>query len=379
MLVSGRIAGAARQGGAVWSVLQYLLGLQELGHVVHFVEPLERTGWAQGVPGGLPSEARYAEQVLSAAGLDGQWSFVDAETSTSHPRPFAELVAVARATDVLINVSGLLPVDEWVRAIPIRIYLDVDPAFTQLWQEVQGIDMGLGGHTHHVTVGLPPGGPGSPVPSCGVDWISSVPPVVLRHWPVADGPGTGSVTSVGNWRSYGTIVHQGTRYGQRAHSLRLLVDLPSRCSDPLVLALAIDPAERRDLDLLRRSGWVLVDPQAAAGTPSSYRRFIRRSKAELGVAKSGYVVSCSGWFSDRSACYLASGRPVVAQDTGFSRYLPTGEGLFAFDGVESAAEMLGEVSGDYQRQAAAARRIAEEYFDSNVVLSSLLERVGAGS
>lgn len=376
MLVSGRIAGAARQGGAAWSVLQYLLGLRELGHVVHFVEPVGMPSVAP-AGGGLPPEARYAARVLSAAGMGGHWSLVDQDRRKSHPRPYAQLVEIARAADVLINISGVLQHDELVRVVPIRAYLDVDPGFTQLWQEVEGIDMRLDGHTHHVTVGLCLGDPDIPVPSCGVEWIHSLPPVVLRHWPAARPPANGPVTSVGNWRSYGTIVHDGTRYGQRAHSLRELADLPSRCADRLVLALGIDPTEHRDLDLLCRSGWVLVDPQAVAGTPRSYRSFVRASKAELGVAKSGYVLSRCGWFSDRSACYLASGRPVVAQDTGFSRHLPTGEGLFAFDGVDAAAGMLAEVSGDYGRHAAAARRIAEDHLDSKIVLGSLLERVGA--
>lgn len=361
----------------MWSVLQYILGLQELGHEVHFVEPLQQARNAQEATGGLSASARYAEQLLSAAGLDGQWWFVDPETRASYPRPYAELLAIARAADILINVSGLLSVEELVQRIPIRVYLDVDPLFTQLWQEAEGIDMGIDGHTHHVTVGMALGGPDSRIPSCGVDWITTLPPVVLRHWPVAGSTSNGAVTSVGNWRGYGAIVHEGTQYGQRAHSLRQLIDLPSRCADQLVMALAIDPSEHRDLKLLRSRGWVLVDPQVVAGTPRSYRRFIRQSKAELGVAKSGYVLSHCGWFSDRSACYLASGRPVVAQDTGLSRYLPTGKGLLAFNGVEDASEMLREISGDYESHAATARQIAEEHLDSKIVIGSLLERVGA--
>jgi len=362
----------------VWSVLQYVLGLRAMGHAVHFLEPFRWASSTQRKSFELLADARYAQRVLSAAGLDGQWSFIDPDTRVSYPRPYADLVDIARSTDVLINISGLLSaVEELVQLVPIRVYVDVDPVYTQLWQEVEGVDMGLSGHTHHVTYALAAGFGGSRVPSCGVHWIRSLPPVVLRHWPVARPRRNGSVTSVGNWRSYGTIIHDGIHYGQRAHSFRPLVRLPSLSSERLVQALTIDPTDYGDIELLSDSGWVLVDPKVVAGTPQSYREFIRGSKAELGIAKSGYVVSRCGWFSDRSACYLASGRPVVAQDTGFSNFLPVGAGLFSFEGVDDAAAMLQALCEDFEWQADAARRIAEEFLDSKVVLGSLLERIGA--
>jgi hypothetical protein len=128
---------------------------------------------------------------------------------------------------------------------------------------------------------------------------------------------------------------------------------------------------------LAANGWQLVDPANVATTPSSYQEFIQKSKAEFGIAKSGYVASCCGWFSDRSICYLASGRPVIAQDTGFTRFLPTGEGLFAFQTSEDVVAAVRALHADYGRHARAARAIAEEYFESDKVLTRLLQGIGA--
>ena len=144
-----------------------------------------------------------------------------------------------------------------------------------------------------------------------------------------------------------------------------------------MLALGIHPEEKRDVQALRENNWELLDPIECVGSPGGYREFIQGSKAEFGIAKSGYVVSQCGWFSDRSACYLASGRPVLAQETGFSRFLPTGEGLFAFTTTDEVLSAITEMNRDYARHRRAARDLAEQHFDSRRVLSRLLESVGA--
>ena len=153
--------------------------------------------------------------------------------------------------------------------------------------------------------------------------------------------------------------------------------MPKLAGSRFQVALGIHPDEQRDLEALRANGWELVDPVRAACTPDRYAEFIRASKAEIGIAKSGYVASRCGWFSDRSACYLASGRPVVAQETGFARFLPTGEGLLAFESLEDAVACVEEVERDYPRHSSAARAIAEQHLDSDRVLSSLIERLGS--
>jgi hypothetical protein len=253
--------------------------------------------------------------------------------------------------------------------------LDLDPVFTQLWHANEGVDMRLDAHTHFVTISDAIGRSDSTIPSCGRDWLPTLPPVVLDEWPVATRLEHRAITTVGHWRSYGSIHHAGVQYGQKVHSLRPLIGLPSRTSGRFALALAIHPDETNDLDALRENGWTLLDPAAVASTPDHYRRFVQGSWAEFGLTKAGYVLSDSGWFSDRSACYLASGRPVIAQDTGFGRRLPTGTGLFAFSTAEDVVAAIEELQRDYERHSAAARELAAIHLDSDRVLGALLDRL----
>jgi len=328
ILISGMIAGDPQQGGATWAVLQYVLGLRALGHDVKLVEPVERIE---------PRSEAYFREVVERFGLGDDAALLVSGTTETAGVGYERLARAAEGADLLLNVSGMLRDERLVAGPRLRAYLDLDPAFNQLWHVVEGIDVGLDRHERFVTVGLALGEPQCPLPTCGREWIKTLPPVVLADWPAAvDPPPTAAFTTVANWRGYGSIDWNGVRYGQKAHSLRLLLELPQRTPERLALALAIHPDETADLEALDRHGWELVDPVEAAGTPDRYRDFVRGSKGELGVAKSGYVASRCGWFSDRTACYLASGRPAVVQDTGFERWLPTGAGLHTFTDVEGA-------------------------------------------
>jgi hypothetical protein len=371
ILFSGMVAGDPHQGGASWAVLQYVAGLRSLGHEVVLVEPVPPDRLD---PAG--ETARYFDRLPL---LDGRAALLATGGERTVGLPFAELVRFACEADLLINVSGMLREERLLEPIPVRTFLDLDPGFNQAWHE-SGEDIGLDLHTHWVTVGQALGRGDCPVPTCGRTWIPTLPPVALDRWPRARGAASrDAFTTVGHWRSYGSIEHDGVRYGQRAHSLRELIELPRLVGCSFQLALGIHPDEAADLEALRDNGWELLDPLAVAGTPEAYAEFIRGSKAELSIAKSGYVASRSGWFSDRSACYLASGRPVVAQDTGFGDFLPTGEGLLAFDDSASAAAAVAAVEEDPDRHARAARALAEEHLDARKVLPSLLERLGRGA
>jgi len=208
--------------------------------------------------------------------------------------------------------------------------------------------------------------------------ITTPQPIVLAHWPVAGPVTRNALTTIANWRGYGSVEHDGVFYGQKAHSLRPLIDLPTRTPERFELALAIHPDETNDLAALAANKWNLLDPATVAGTPEHYREFVRGSNAEFGIAKSGYVASRCGWVSDRSLCYLASGRPVIAQDTGFGPFVPAGEGLFAFTTAPDVLAAIDAINADYVRHSRAAREIAVTYFDSDTVLARLLERIGVG-
>ncbi|MBT8397457.1 MAG: hypothetical protein HKO65_16530 [Gemmatimonadetes bacterium] len=375
-IVAGSIADVPGQGGGTWAVLQYVLGLKKLGWDVHLVEEIgEDRLLPQGVQLETSENARYFLDVARRFGLEGQATLVLSGTGRSVGATYGELVELCGRAEVLLNLSGVLRDPTLRGSARVRAYLDLDPAFSQLWHEVQGLDLGFDGHTHFLSVGLEMGSPSCSIPKCAVEWIPSLPPVVLSEWPFQPRPDQDCWSTVANWRGYGSVEWEGVRYGQKAHAFRELFRLPGLTRTRFEVALAIHPEEHSDLQALRDNGWNLVDPMVAAGTPDRYRRFIEGSTGELGVAKAGYVTAGCGWFSDRSACYLASGRPVIAQDTGFGPYLPTGSGLLSFRTVEEAAEGVKAVQAEYGRHAWAARQIARGFLDSDLVLSTLLENV----
>ena len=317
-----------------------------------------------------PEVEAYFGAIVSVFGLERRAALLE----PGEPLPFE-----ARP-DILVNISGMLRGEAFDASIPIRVYLDLDPAFNQLWHAVQGIDVGLEGHTHYVTVGQAIGRPGCSVPTCGLDWVGTLPPVVLDHWPVAERIVHDALTTVGNWRGYGSIEHEGVHYGQKAHSLRRFIELPTLTDERFALALSIHPDETRDLDALTANRWQLLDPARWPELRPRTRKFVQGSKAEFAVAKSGYVESRCGWFSDRSACYLASGRPAIVQQTGFERVPPDRRRpVRVRDGRRTCSRRSSELRRDYGRHARAARAIAEEYLDSDRVLTRLLTAVGAGA
>jgi len=377
IVVSGMIASDPHQGGAAWAVLQYVLGLRAMGHDVYLVEPIASLSvHPQGAALQDSTNARYFAAVMTAFDLTDRAALIVKDTHATVGLPYASLRHVTADADLLLNISGMLTDADLTGRIPRRVYLDLDPAFNQLWHAAQGVDMRFEGHTHFVTVGQAIGTPACPIPTDGRTWVPTLPPVVLSAWPMARGDSGGAWTTVGSWRGYGSIEHDGVLYGQKAHSLRRLLELPSRTRARIEPALAIHPGEVNDLAALQAHAWHIIDPATVTSTPADYQAFIQQSRGELGIAKSGYVESRCGWFSDRSACYLASGRPVVAQDTGFRHFLPTGEGLLTFNTTEEAGAALDAVEADYSAHRRRAREIAEAHFDANRVLGSLLDRVG---
>jgi hypothetical protein len=244
-----------------------------------------------------------------------------------------------------------------------------------MWRELGQADS-LSGHDDFVTIAENIGDERCSIPTCGLSWVTTPQPIALDWWPPAEG-GSG-FTSIGAWRGpYDPVEYGGRRYGLRAHEFRRFVELPSRTQASFEAALDIDPADEDDLELLRRNSWTLVPPGSVTADPYAYRGYIQGSAAELMIAKGMYVQTWSGWFSDRSICYLASGKPVLAQDTGFAHTYASGEGLLGFSELDEAIAGVEEICGNHERHAAAARVLAEDCFDSRKVLGRLLDKLGA--
>jgi hypothetical protein len=254
------------------------------------------------------------------------------------------------------------------------MYIDLDPGYTQIWREQYGIDMNLRDHDVHVTVGLNLGEADCPLPTCGIHWHKTVPPVVIDEWATTEVPRP-VYSTVAEWRGFGPVEWRGVWYHQKADEFKRIIDLPSRIRTPLEICLFMAPDEPDRIEL-ERHGWQLASPTLHATTADAYRDYIIGSRGEFTAVKQGYAAGRTGWFSDRSACYLAAGRPVIVQDTGIGKHLPTGAGLLTFTDTDSAAAAIEQVEGDYSRHAAAAAAFAREFLDSNVVLEKLLRLGG---
>jgi hypothetical protein len=224
----------------------------------------------------------------------------------------------------------------------------------------------------HFSYGTNVGRPGCTIPVRGIGWKPTVPPVVPELWQGAGPPDDAPLTTVANWGAYGGVTYEGEHYGQKDEEFLRLIDLPRRTSQKLELALS--GADQSVHDRLCEAGWATRDAGQEVSTDiATYRRYLFASRGEFSAAKHAYVKTHSGWFSDRSVCYLAAGLPVVLQDTGFSDWLPTGRGVLAFSTVDEAADCIARLNADYAGHRRAAREIAGQVFDYRVVLPKLLD------
>ena len=379
IVISGALAQRPGRGGHTWVLLQYILGLKRLGWDVLFLDRLEpgmsvdRSGVM--VPVDASHNLSYFLEVMSEFGLQEDFSIVCSGGTQFVGRTRSYVLERLRSAAFLLNIMGYLTDEELLGSAAKRVFLDIDPGFGQMWHHLNLADV-FRGHDDYVTIGENIGRSDCTIPTCGIEWITTPQPVVLDYWPVRAGAGE-AFTSIGTWRGpYSPIEYRGKTYGLRVHEFRKFAPLPRLSRQAFEVALDIHAAEANDLTLLADNEWVLVDPRVVARDPRAYQDYIGASKAEFMVAKNIYVQSNSGWFSDRSICYLASGRPVLAQDTGIRRLYPTGEGLVTFATIEEALAGVESISRDYDRHARAARALAEEFFDSNKVLGDLLNRLG---
>jgi len=359
-------------GGHSWHQLQYLVGLQRLGHRLTF---FEHYGWPSScydpVARGMTSDPRYGieylRRLLQPHGLDGDWCYL-AEDGTEHGMPRERLADLCRESDLYINLDNMnwIPELEHCRR---RITVDVDPVFTQIGAH------GLGGpfSRYHAlfTYGENVSRPGCDMPTAGVRWLPTRQPVVADLWPVAAGDPSAPLTSVLSWSAYGDREHEGRIYGQKDREFEPFFSLPRETGAAMELAVNPPEAVRRRLSA---GGWRLADPLEVSRDGQTYQRYIQGSRAEFCVAKHAYVSTRSGWFSDRSAGYLAAGRPAVVQDTGFSDFLPCGEGLLPYRTPQEAAANIRRLWHDYESHCQAARALVEECFDARRVLTDMIGR-----
>jgi hypothetical protein len=359
-----------------WHHLQYVLGLARLGHDVRFIEDSDDYPSCYDPSRGVVDEdptygLRFAATAFDRLGLSDCWAYHDAHTARWHgPAGDTVLGWLVRA-DLLLNISGVNPLRLWLRGVPARALIDTDPAFTQIRHltDPRARDAAEA-HTAFFTFGenIPAGR--AMVPDDGFPWRPTRQPVVLDAWQVAAAPPEGRFTTVMQWDSYPAREYGGRRYGMKSESFGPYLDLPLQCGRRFELAVGSSSSPH---EMLRDRGWLLRDPLEVTRDPWTYQEYLRGSMAEFGIAKHGYVEGRTGWFSERSACYLASGRPVLVQDTGFTDWLSARGGVVAFRTPEEAAAGVEELGMRYEFHACAAREIAAEYFDAKKVLPSLLE------
>jgi hypothetical protein len=358
--------------GATWVPIQYLIGLMRLGVEATWVDLLGSVN-----PRRDPHSVEYLMARIEATahdfGFHGRWCVIYDSGARYFGLSAAELESRTADADLLLRVSGRgLPEDSPLLRIPRRAYVDVDPGFSQIW--AHEVDMGFEQYDCLFTVGLNVGGPGFSIPMQGRQWHPTLPPVVLDLWPPNIDETCERFTTIGDWWGNQHTRFQGEYYGTKREEFLRFVRVPLSARQPIEAALAIYPGDHAELGRLHASGWLVRDPYLWAGDPRAYGEFIRYSRAEFSVAKSGYVRSKSGWVSDRSVCYLASGKPVLVQSTGIEPYLPTGMGLLTFRTPAEAVARIRAVNADYLAHAHAARQLAEDLFDSDRVLGSLLQR-----
>lgn len=365
-------------GGMTWHHLQYFLGLIQMGHDVYFLEDSGDTEYScydpvRNVTDQNPAYGlQYANDVFKKMGLEKRWGYYDHHQNQWHG-PLAENpMKIIKGADLLLNLSCSNALRPWLFDIPVRVLIDTDPVFTQIRNltDINRLNFSKQ-HTAFFTFGENFRQEECDIPDDGILWKSTRQPVVLNAWPITPGKEDGRYTTVMKWESYAGRNYNGRHYGMKAESFEAYWGLPNKTEQPVEIAVSDRAAPKQRL---AENGWHISYPQKISGDPWKYQEYIQKSKAEFSIAKHGYVAARTGWFSERSAGYLASGRPVVLQDTGFSKWLQIGKGVIAFHNEEEAIEGIKAINKDYKQHCVAARTIVEEYFNSTDVLNNLIEK-----
>jgi hypothetical protein len=361
-------------GGHAWIDMQYLLGLRALGHEVFYLEECGEESWvynweAEEITTDLDYPASFVRDCLTPIGLGEKWIYRAGERSEGMPsRDFLDVCSRSHLLIVRGAPMGCWRAEySWPRR---RLFIDVDPGFTQI-----KLDRGDRQLTDTIercerlfTIAQHIDGGECSIPLAGRRWLKTASPIFLPDWPYVEDSTATHFTSVMQWRSYREVNYNLVSYGNKDKEFPKFINLPRLTCQTFQMALTGARPE-----VLTKYGWEVIPGWVASKTPSSYQVFIQGSRGEFGVAKHGYVAMRAGWFSDRSVCYLASGRPVLVQDTGLGDWLPTGEGLLTFSDISGALRGIEEINNDYEAHRRAARLLAEQYFAAELVLPPLLD------
>ncbi|MFI5364007.1 MAG: glycosyltransferase [Candidatus Binatia bacterium] len=386
IVVTGLIA-TYPLGGVGWDYLAYVSGLRRLGHEVFY---LEDTGqWLYDPRAGSFTDdvgfnAAYLDATLARAGVDmrTRWA-LRAPDGTYHGTTLSQIERFCSQADLFLNVSGACWLRDAYRGARRIAYLDSDPCYSQA--KLLAVEQGTATEDQAYSVGLIRAhhcfftfaeninDPSCAIPHCGLRWLPTRQPIVLDDWPMRFAPEACDYTTVMSWKTDVTLPSlSGVTYGGKDVEFRKFIDLPRRTK--VALQVALSGAAPRDE--LQQHGWQIIDAYEKSSTMEAYRNYLRASRGEWSIAKNAYVASRSGWFSTRSAAYLALGKPVVVQDTGFGGHYPTGDGLFAFSSLDDAVAAIDSIERDYRHHCNAARALAEREFAAETVLQRLLDDAG---
>ncbi|MEO6733903.1 MAG: hypothetical protein ABIN01_21955 [Ferruginibacter sp.] len=389
-IIVGGFLGLMPAGGITWDYVQYPLGFLLMGHDVYYIEDTRLYPIYQKAGSNWNDSSacvRHLQQVMSYFGMSDRWAYRDEVSGKSFGLSEGEIKELCRSADMFVNIScSTFLRDEYLQ-IPVRVLIDSDPMFTQIQYSapqmftpgVPGMSAMVNAHNYLFTFGENIGADDCLIPGCDLTWLTTRQPICLEYWKVMSvSDAKASFSTLMNWAAGKQLLYNGEAWGQKDIEFKKFMQLPQLVPD-INLSIIVNQTGGTEQPFSRSSiesaGWKIADAETKAGNWINYQAFIGDSLGEFSVAKQTYVKANTGWFSCRSACYLAAGKPVVTQDTGWSKYIPAGKGLFAFDGMADAKEAINEVVLNYDHHAKDARKIAEEYFDSRKVLGDMLQRI----
>ena len=387
-IIVGGFIGLFPTGGATWDYIQYPLGLKMMGHDVYYIEDTmlypvyqkEGDDWDD-----CTGTVVYLKQAMEKVGMGDRWAFRDVATGKLFGMSESKFKEILSTADVLMNVSSSLFMREEYQQVPVKMLIDTDPMFTQ-YQYHDKLSKGgeaaaaaktyMEAHDLFFTFGLNIGQPDCRIPQFGFKWHTTKKPIIMSEWQTSSLNGTKfGFTTVMNWTERPDFIFENETWGQKNKEFKKFYNLPVLSGEKfeIIINRPKDEKTAEAMNFLRECGWDILNADSLISDKEHYRSFVQKSMAEFSITKETYIKSNSGWFSGRSAVYLASGRPVATQDTKWSRYIPSGNGLIAIQDLESATDAVKAIKANYKHHSKAATEIAKEYFDSSKILGDILE------